>query len=498
MNKIWDKETTQLYILFIICFISVYFLPAVPTRVLFAGFILYIFRTKKDYFWFVLFFILDDAPGKLFSLGGREQIMRLPIYSFGIGFSFGFQELFTIAYLLKAVFLKRRLDFVFSKEFKWFYFVGIALVFYSFMLGIDIKVSLTTFRALLPWSWIMIFPLFIRDKETMIKASRLLFPIVFLALASQIYTYFYGTYLDSTFSQSIVLTEDVAEEGTAVRSYSSGFILLFCIFQSTFYLLANNTSFKRSYLIILIFIASLSTLLTSTRGWIIALAVFFLGIILFIPNRLFSRMIIQFAVISFVLLMTLQFVFPVISTQIDNSILRLSTMEDLAKGDLTAGGTLARITDRSPVVMNEFWKSPVLGWGFTYIYYIYTDGHVGNQSILLNSGIIGFVILIILYIVIFFKIWKWSTNPSVVAQYGVSLRVFAIGMIAVFIIHSSSTQFWGYYLDFSQTSKILFYAFFFTSVSTLVVKYRSPIKSKKKTPPKFNESPRNKPLGFYT
>ena len=481
MNKIWDKETTQLYLLLVICFISVYYLPAVVTRVVFAVFILYVFRTKKDYFWLVFFFILNDAPGRLFAAGGRDQIMRLPIYSFGIGFSFGFQELFTIAYLLKVIFLKRRLDFVFIKEFKWFYLLALAAVLYSFMLGMDFKLSLITFRVLLPWSWVVIFPFFIRDKNTMIKASRLLFPIVILALGSQIYTYFSGTYLDSSYTKDMVLTEDVAEEGTAVRSGSAGFILFFCIFQSMFYLLSNNTSFKKSYLIILIFIGSLSTLLSSTRGWIIALGFFYLGIILFIPNKLFSRMTIQIAVISFILLMALQFVFPVISTQIDNSLARLSTMEDLAKGDMTAGGTLSRITERGPAVMNEFSKSPVFGWGFTANFFLNTDGHVGNQSILLNVGIVGFVILILVYFSIFFKIWRWSTYPSVVAHYGTSLKVFAISMLCIFMIHSSSTQFWGYNMEISQEAKTIFYAILFTSVNVLIIGSRSRIKSEKQT-----------------
>jgi len=479
MNKIWDKENTQLYLLFFACFISVYYLPVVITRVFFAVFILYVFATKKDYFWLVLFFILNDAPGRLFAAGGRDEIMRLPIYTFGVGFSMGFEELFALAYLAKVILLRKRLDFVFFKQFKWFFFSAAGVIVYSGMLGMDLNSLVATFRSMLPWSWVIIFPFFIRDKATLIKVCRLLFPIVFLALASQIYTYFTGTYLNSSFTKDIVLVEDIAQGGEAIRSGSSAFILFFCILMGMFFLLADTPSFKRTYLIFLVFTGSLSILLTATRGWIIALVVLYLGIFLFISYRIFSRKLIQAVVLSFLLLIVLQFIFPVIGKQIDNSLSRLSTMGDLAKGDLTAGGTLGRMTERGPLVMNQFWRSPFFGWGFTATFFEHADGHVGNQSILLNVGILGYSILLLIYLAIFFEIWRWSTRPAVVAYYGISLRVFAIGMFGVFIIHSSSTQFWGYYMEIFHLTKCLFYAIFLSSVNALIINTKSHVKSVK-------------------
>jgi hypothetical protein len=475
MNKIWDKENNQLYLLLIICFFSVYYLPVIITRILFAGFILFIFRTKKDYFWLVFFFILNDAPGRLFSAGTHEELMRLPIYSFGKGFSFGFQELFLIAYLLKAIFRKERLDFVFIKQFKLFFLFGALVVIFSWLFGINSGTLLPTFRALLPWSWVIIFPFFIRDKVTLVNVSRLLFPVVFLSLASQISTYFTGMYWDSFYVHTQILEENISPGGEALRSYSSVYIILFCIFQSCFYLFTDNPSFNRNYLILLIFISSISVFLTSIRGWIIGLSVSYLLFILFIQSGKSLWNIFRIIILSALLIMILQFIYPVIGRQIDNSLTRLSTMEDLARGDLTARGTVSRITERSPIVMNEFWKSPIFGWGFTNNFYEYSDGHVGNQNILLNVGIIGYSFLLFIYLSIFFKIWRWSTNPSVVAYYGSSLKIFAIAMLAIFIIHSSSTQFWGYNLHFDQLQKLLFYAFFLSSVNALIISTKFPI-----------------------
>jgi len=140
MNKIWDKENNQLFLLLIFCFVTVYYLPVIISRVVFMGFLLFMLRTKKDYFWLAWFFILNDAPGLLFS-SSASGAYRLPLYSFGKGFSFGFQELFIIVYLYKMISQKQRLNFVFKKHFIWFFSFGAGMILFSMMLGMSLKLG---------------------------------------------------------------------------------------------------------------------------------------------------------------------------------------------------------------------------------------------------------------------------------------------------------------------------------------------------------------------
>ena len=103
----------------------------------------------------------------------------------------------------------------------------------------------------------------------------------------------------------------------------------------------------------------------------------------------------------FIVLISIVLTIPKINLQILQVVERTLTMEDLAKGDLTAGGSLSRLTERGPRVMKKFYEQPVLGYGFSEEYYKFLDGHVGNQSLLLNGGIIGFIIISYFHFIIF-------------------------------------------------------------------------------------------------
>jgi O-antigen ligase len=107
--------------------------------------------------------------------------------------------------------------------------------------------------------------------------------------------------------------------------------------------------------------------------------------------------------------------------------------------------------------MKKFWESPIIGLGFTDEYYENQDGHVGNQNILLNVGIFGYILLIGLFIRISRKIWKMSRRMEFRIYENRAPLVYLFGLIAIFIIHSSSGQFWGYILLKYQVMCIAFF-----------------------------------------
>ena len=94
--------------------------------------------------------------------------------------------------------------------------------------------------------------------------------------------------------------------------------------------------------------------------------------------------------------------------------------------------------------MAVFRESPIIGWGFTNRFFSFADGHVGNQSMLLNGGILGYSIWMLIFALICMKTLRSSRIPQVRARLGNGGVVFFFGLLATFVIHSSSMQMWGY------------------------------------------------------
>ncbi len=462
------KDYQLLIILLLTSFVSVYFMPATMNRLIFLGILVAILRTRYDYVYLVWFFIINDAPGRLFSAGAFDAA-RIPLYPVAAGISVSFQELFILLYLFKYVRLKKPPKFIFKKEFTWFLIFGFFVVAYSFLLGMNFGNIVKTFRVFLPWSLIFILPTYIYNREILVRCSLLIFPVVFLALASQIYSYLTGSYLDAYLrrvgSRFYGLTDD-----SAARSYSAVYITLFAIIQAFFFMLSQKSNIKQNYLGMIIFIGMFSIFLTATRGWIIALSFLLVGTF-FLSG--FSQDIVKWiriAAISAIVFWIIGAQFPIVQKQVDMTTQRVATLNTLASGDITAGGTLKRMDVRGPRVMSKFWESPVGGWGFSNDFYNYADGHVGNQNILLNIGIVGYVFVNGLFVTLCMKIWRFSRMKEIRKFEGKSSLIYIFGLLAVFLIHSSSTQFWGYSLSMD---KILFFAFLFGSINAVVLPYFS-------------------------
>jgi hypothetical protein len=142
--------------------------------------------------------------------------------------------------------------------------------------------------------------------------------------------------------------------------------------------------------------------------------------------------------------------FPIVKFQILKASDRLSSVEKLAEGDLTAGGTLSRLTERGPRVMSKFYESPIIGFGFSDEGYNYNDVHVGNQNVLREGGILeGFLFL---FFIIKFIIIVNSTRKKLhyFNPFKGSLILFIIALLGMLVIHSTSMQIFGFALPFQS------------------------------------------------
>lgn len=466
-HRVKFKDYRLLIVLLLTSFISVYFIPAILNRMIFLVILVAAFRTKLDYVYLVWFFIINDAPGFLFASGAFDS-KRIPLYPVTGGISISFQDLFLILYIIKFVRLKNPPKLIFKKEFTWFLIYGFFVVVYSFLLGMDLNNIVKTFRFFLSWSLIFIIPAYVYNKEILVRTSLLLFPMVFLAFASQILCYITG-YFPESYLNTIEVQHMKVGKGITSRFYSAVTIILFSIIQALIFFFHQKHEINKNYLGVVIFIGLFSIMLTATRGWVIALSILLLGVLVIFG---FSKQIIgwfRLAIVSAIIFWIAVYQAPILQQQLVGSYQRLSTLEALVQGDMTAGGTLKRIDIRGPRVMRKFWESPLVGWGFSNDYYRYQDYHVGHHTILLNVGILGYVFINGLFASLCIKIWGIARKKEIRIYEGNTPLIYILGLIAVFVVHSSSTQFWGYSLGID---KILFLSFLFAAANSVLL-YRN-------------------------
>jgi hypothetical protein len=446
--SIWSKENTLFLLTFLFTVIVVYILPHlyIPQpliKIIFLLLLFVVFRSKNDAFWLSWFFVVINAPGRLFSIGYSSTIYRLPLYRLGPGVAIGFDELFLLIYLLKFLLKKDKNNNIFNKYWIIILIYGFITLFYSFGIGLSSGNVVTAIRMIIPWFWVLILPEFISDSDKLAEAFKLLAPFVFINFLIQIYTQITGQYLNDILSGEIWYGFLGSAEEELVRISDGCAVNLFCMIMSLFYLCSEDKRFNRIYLNLLVVIYLIFILMTATRGWIVA-SLILLSSVFFMRGFNFIKQFTSTLLILILFIFLLRIIYPSFILQASLALERFKTLKFLISGDPTAGGTLARISERSPRVMSVFRESPVIGWGLSDRYFRSWDGHVGNQTMLMQGGIIGYAIWIICYFLTLLNIYFLNRNSIVRSHIKNGGIVFLMAMIAIFVIHSSSSQILGF------------------------------------------------------
>jgi len=446
--SIWSKENTLFLLSFLFTVVVVYILPhlGIPQlliKVIFLLLLLAIFRSKNDVFWLSWFFVVINAPGRLFSIGYSSTIYRLPLYRLGPGAAIGFDELFLFIYLLKFLLKKDKNQNIFKRYWTFILIYGFITLFYSFGIGLSSGNVVTALRMIIPWFWILIIPEFISDSDKLAEAFELLAPFVFINFFIQIYTQITGQYLNDILSGEIWYGFLGSAEEELVRIVDGCAVSLFCMIMSLFYLCSEDKRFNRTYLNLIVVVYLIFIWMTATRGWIVA-SLILLSSIFFMRGFNFIKQFTSSLLILILFIFSLRIIYPNFILQTSLAMERFKTLKFLIAGDPTAGGTLGRISERSPRVMAVFRESPVIGWGLSDRYISSWDMHVGNQTMLMQGGIIGYAIWIICYILTLLNIYILNHNTIVRSDIKNGGIVFLMAMIAIFAIHSSSSQILGY------------------------------------------------------
>lgn len=467
MKKL-SKEFNQFFMLVMLLIVSVlliYFVPASLNRVVFLFLLVPIWFSKSDYFWYAYVLLVLEQPGGLFSGGIVDDPYRLPIYNLYSGVSFSFIELYIFLIILKPI-IKGKLNvyniFIFKKEFQVLGGLLVLLLVITFVQGVSYSNLERTYKTLISLSLYFSAIFVFRKEADIISFFKAIFPFVFIALFLQLYGITQNQQIVALFKPGVTLTQGVLS-GELKRPVEIAVILLLSFFGSLLFIGTRKRHFSKIYLVLINTVSFVSIIMTATRSWFLGFVAVYL--FYFILNLRFLKSSFLYASIGIAFIVFLIMFMPSLGSQIQQASGRLETIEELAKGDITAGGTLNRLTERGPRVMEGYKKSTILfGAGFSNVYYEYGDGHVGYQNILLHSGILGFIVLFGFLINIYLKPYGLSLkirNPD--QKY--ILRNLTLVIPAILIINSG-TQFWGYTVN--EISRVMFLGFYISIINTFI------------------------------
>ncbi len=323
---------------------------------------------------------------------------------------------------------------------KFMQILGIYLVFliiWGLFMGLsqELNMYMRVLKTSLPFLLIYSLPRLMPDLLSYKRFFGIVFIIVLSAFALQVFTLLTGIYP----FESVIYAEGEIDENEAFRTFYNAISTLIGLLGALLFLSTRGRSgFNDWFLMLIVFSAGMMAVLSATRGWIIAfgLIIILAGVMV---RTIDSRKIAGLVLISAVLILAGSRS-EKIRDQVAYSRERLLKIESIQGGDLTAEGTLHRIDVRSPRVMNVWRESPVFGWGFSDRGFQSSDGHVGNQTLLMFSGLVGFALLngFLLYFMISMYIAYRRSRRGMPYRNG--YLIFIIFIAGWFVIHSTSSQ----------------------------------------------------------
>lgn len=445
MSKELLKKHFKLIGLLFAAFLLVYYVPQPFNSILFLIFPILFIKSKENYIWIAFLFVILEQPGGLFFGGTKEDALRLPLYNIAPGISLSFDQLLIFAGLYKAISIKEKFNPFFKKPLVYLLFYFFILIILSMAAGMSFDGFKLVYKMIVNFTLFYSLFFLMRNEEEWKKFFAVLFPFTFYALLLQIYSLINGYQLVHLFKKEILSAQGVLGNTSSLewdRPIELVHISFVCFFISIFYILNKTSDFKKLFLIAVNTISFLTIFFTGTRAWIIALIFSYLLLLLSNPKKI-GNVILRFGIII-ILGFTLLTSFSIMENQLGQAFDRFKTLEFLAKGDITAGGTAQRFDIRAPAVINAFENSNELfGAGFSDYYFYHADGHVGYQNFLFNAGIIGSILLLFFLTKYISNLIKINNQIQVSNQYKNSINIFVIAIIAILILHSS-TQFLGY------------------------------------------------------
>ncbi|GJM31911.1 MAG: hypothetical protein DHS20C18_09120 [Saprospiraceae bacterium] len=434
------KRLGQLFALIIAAIIANYYTPAYVSGAFYIGTLIAYFRSENEAFWFTFYLVLADG---FFGFFGLYEALLTVIPGLP---PIEVSQLYILLSLFKAYLrpVTHRPFYTFPLQVLGIYIVFLLIQGHVLGVSTDMNVQFRIIKWLMPLFLFYSLPRLFTKTDHYRDLFVYLFPIAFVTLAAQIFTISTSLSPPQYFGiQKKVWFAIKVSESKTYRGFYNDSIVLFTYFAAFFFLAHKKKYFHPLYLFAVIAANFSSVFLSATRGWTISFSFMLIMSSIFVL-QISGRRLAAIVVVGIVFAFGAQSL-PIIGVQIQNSFKRMLTLEKLAEGDASAGGTLIRLTERGPRVMKKWEESPLTGWGFSNEFMDYNDFHVGNQNILLHGGIIGWIFIAWFIVFYFMKLFFRSVNLPRGHPAKQSLLAFIIGFMAWFLIHSSSQQLFSLY-----------------------------------------------------
>ncbi|MBV6438726.1 MAG: hypothetical protein EPGJADBJ_00351 [Saprospiraceae bacterium] len=399
------------------------------------------FRSEDEGFWLAYFLVLSDGFFGFFGMYSAmlNLIPGLPGIEAG--------QIYIILGLVKA--WGRPLNYTpfYNNFLKILLIYLVFLMVQGYVIGVsmEMNVQFRLLKWLVPLFMLYSIPRLFTRIEQYRDVFLYLFPVALAALGAQIFTI--ATSHSPMQHFGVAAKAKFAIKVTKEKTYRGLYnemILLITTFGALFFLAFRPGRYFKSWYCFAIVMANFaSVFLSATRGWVLSFSFATIFAMLFVL-QMSARRLMSVVLIGVIFMFGAQSL-PVIGIQIENAIKRLLTLEKLAEGDMSAGGTLIRLNTRGPRVMKKFEEAPLTGFGFSNEFMDHNDFHVGNQNILLHSGVIGYALMHIFFLYFMFRLFVRSIYLPPEHTYKGTLLFFCIFFPAWFMLHSSSQQFFSYY-----------------------------------------------------
>jgi hypothetical protein len=442
------KKIIYFIALILTTIVATYYLSKVIGSIWLIAVLILYWYSDDEPFWLVFFWVLSDG---FMSFFGSYSATLSPFPGLP---DIEILQFYIILSILKARKKKRDYNLFFKPILNVMGFYLLILMLEGFVIGIggQINIFFRIIKLTVPFLLFYSVPKLIKKREDYMEIFAYVFFVAILAFGAQIFVIIMRQPISSYLGAKEGIIIDIIEDVPTRVGYNPSVVLL-ALFGSIYCSLRNEIRFRQAYLNVITIAMMLMAFLAASRGWSIAFA-FTIITSMFFTGWLRKRRIISAFGIGILLIFLLMQV-PRLNVQIKSAFKRISTVEKIAEGDITAGGTQGRTTIRGPIVMKKWEQRPILGLGFSKEYFDSYDSHVGNQSALLHSGIIGCLLLLIYFIQFNFKMFN-SARKSI----NKSHIIFVFFFIGWFFIHSTSVQQFGYLLmPGAALTQIVFFCF---------------------------------------
>ncbi len=180
----------------------------------------------------------------------------------------------------------------------------------------------------------------------------------------------------------------------------------------------------------------------------------------------------------------------VLSVQLNSASDRISTIGIFfgEKDRSTYEGSNARQDVRIPKMMKNIKESPLIGYGFSDKAREYSDGHVGFHNMVIEGGIIELFVFMYFIFMTIMRV-RGITSGFRLGNKKNALRFLSYTLIAILVVHGTSSQYFGYVLGFLSYHRWYMLALIFCGMNLYYYQLRQEIFEYDKTKSNENNHP---------